>query len=158
MVTGATLNKAPYFKESQELDLLHDLLLELAPQYEWKLEAWAVFANHYHFIAQSPDNSTSLSKLISHLHASSARQLNLSHQTPGRKIWYQYWDSKITFQNSYLTRLNYVMKNPERHKVAIDSKQYKWCSANWFETHSSKAYYDTVTSLNSDSISLLDDF
>ncbi len=66
MVTGSTLDKVSYFRESQELDLLHDLLLDLAEQYEWKLEAWAVFANHYHFIAQSPDNPTSLGKFIKH--------------------------------------------------------------------------------------------
>lgn len=45
MVTDATLNKEMLFKESRELDLLHDLLLELAERYQWKLEAWAIFAN-----------------------------------------------------------------------------------------------------------------
>ncbi|MGZ3632738.1 MAG: hypothetical protein ACXWM7_00200 [Parachlamydiaceae bacterium] len=36
------------------MDYLHSLLLELARKYGWNLEAWAIFSNHYHFIAQSP--------------------------------------------------------------------------------------------------------
>ncbi len=158
MVTAATLNKAPYFKENLELDLLHDLLLELAEHYKWRLEAWAVFANHYHFIAHSQVDPTSLGKLIAHLHASSARKLNNLHQIAGRKVWYQYWDSQITFQKSYLARLNYVIKNPERHKIVTNASQYKWCSASWFENNTSKAHYETVMGLNSDSINIRDDF
>jgi putative transposase len=158
MVTGATFNKELYFKKSEELDLLHDLLLELSEYYQWRVEAWAIFANHYHFIAQSPENPTTLKKFITHLHASSARQLNSWNGFPGRKIWYQYWDSRITYQASYLARLNYVMNNPVKHKIVERASQYKWCSASWFELHASKAYYQTVTSIKSDSITIMDDF
>lgn len=115
-------------------------------------------SNHYHFVAQSPENPESLSKFIAHLHANSARKLNELHRTAGRKIWYQYWDSRITFQNSYLARLNYVMENPVRHRVVEHSRQYKWCSAAWFEKSASKAHYETVHAFPVDSVHILDDF
>jgi putative transposase len=158
MVIGATLNKEKFFKEPTELDLLHQLLLDLAEHYQRKLEAWAVFPNHYHFIAQSPHDSKSLGKLITHLHASSARKLNELHTNPGRKIWYQYWDSRITFQASYLAQLNYVMQNPVKHKIVHKADQYRWCSAHWFETNASKAYFETVTNLNTDAVNVIDEF
>ncbi len=49
MVTGATLHKAHLFSTGEKLTLLEDNLLTLAKQHRWQLEAWAVFANHYHF-------------------------------------------------------------------------------------------------------------
>lgn len=158
MVTGATLHKKLLFETSEALDLLQNTLLVLALQYEWYLEAWSLFPNHYHFIAQSPDNPTTLQKFISHFHSTTARSLNILQQAPGRKVWYQYWDSHITFQSSYLTRLNYVMLNPVRHGIVSCATQYRWCSAHWFEKNASKAYYKTVMNLNTDTVSVIDDF
>lgn len=158
MLTGATQYRTAFFKTDDDLEMLHDLLLELAEKYQWKLEAWAIFSNHYHFVAQSPDNPQSLEKFITHLHASSARQLNSCHQTPGRKVWYQYWDTKITFQKSYIARLNYVIQNPVKHKLVGIANQYKWCSANWFEKNASKAYFETVTNTKTDLVNVDDDF
>ena len=115
MVTGATLAKEHFFKTDDELDLLQDALLSLAARYQWHLEAWSIFPNHYHMIAQSPETAATLKNFITHFHANTARELNVRHQKPGRKIWYQYWDTQLTFHNSYLARLNYVMQNPVRH-------------------------------------------
>jgi putative transposase len=90
MVTGATLYKDHFFKTEQHLDLLETSLFDLATKYQWRLEAWAIFPNHYHFIAQSPYDPSTLRKLITHFHAHTARHLNSLENTPGRKIWYQY--------------------------------------------------------------------
>lgn len=125
MVTGATLKNALFFKKEEEFDLLQNSLLELAELYHWQLVAWAIFSNHYHFIAKSDEKSASLGKFIKHFHASSAIKLNASHGTSGRKVWYQFWDTKITYQKSYLVRLNYVMQNPVRHKLVPMANQYR---------------------------------
>ncbi len=158
MVTGATLHKEHFFKTDEELSLLQNALHALAIHYHWRLEAWAVFSNHYHFIAQSPDDPKTLRKFISHFHANTTRELNLIHRMPGRQVWYQYWDSHITFQNSYLARLNYVMQNPVRHKLVTCATAYKWCSAHWFEKNAGKAHFAAVTRFKTDSISVVDEF
>ena len=158
MVTGATYRKECFFSAPSDLDVLQQLLLELSLQYDWRLEAWAVFANHYHFVAQSPDNPSSLKKFVSHLHSVSARHLNQLYKHPGRKIWYQYWDTRITFQNSYFARLNYVIQNPVRHGIVEKADMYPWCSANWFKQQSTPAYFSTVTNFKTDSVNVLDDF
>jgi putative transposase len=158
MVTGATYQKECFFSAPSDLDVLQKLLVELAHRYGWHLEAWAVFANHYHFVAQSPTDPTSLKKFISHLHTVSAMHLNQVYKHPGRKIWHQYWDTCITFQNSYLARLNYVIQNPVRHGIVEKATLYPWCSASWFEQTSSPAYFSTVTNFKTDSVNVLDDF
>jgi putative transposase len=158
MLTAATFNHAKFFKTEQELDLLHDLLLELAEYYKWRLEAWAVFANHYHFVAHSPENPESLGKFMQHFHSLSAIKINKLNNAPARKIWHQFWDTHITFQNSYLARLNYVIQNLVKHKLVIRADLYPWCSASWFEKNATKAFFETVTNMKIDQLKVFDDF
>lgn len=132
MVTGSTLRKEHFFKTSVELNLLESQLFELAIKYKWDLEAWALFSNHYHIITKTSQDPKTLKQFITHFHANTARELNRLHQQSGRAIWYQYWDTQLSYQNSYMARLHYVMQNPVRHGVIDLAENYPWCSAHWF--------------------------
>ena len=158
MVTSGTLHKEHIFKSNAELDFLQNNLLSLAKKYDWHLEAWAIFSNHYHFLAQSPENPQSLRKFITHFHASTAKFINLQHGTPGRKVWFQYWDSKITYPASYLVRLHYVMNNPVKHKLVNCPTLYPWCSTSWFLENSTTGQQKTVFSTKLDKVHIIDDF
>ena len=45
-VTASTLHKQHFFDTPAKRDLLERFLLSFAKTFGWKLEAWAVFANH----------------------------------------------------------------------------------------------------------------
>jgi putative transposase len=158
MITGATLHNQKFFNTNEQLGILQTALFELALHYNWKLEAWAIFSNHYHFIAQSPKEPTTLRKFMAHMHTISAKQLNHLEKNPGRRIWYQYWDSRITFEKSYLARLNYVMNNPVRHKLVDHAEDYRWCSAKWFSQNAEASHRKTVASFKTDTVQILDNF
>jgi putative transposase len=115
MVTGATLHKQHFFRTPEALDLLEDQLLTLAKKYELHLHAWAVFANHYHLIARSIQESPQLKEFLSHLHTKTAAELNRLDEAAGRSVWFNFWDTKLTYERSYLARLNYVHQNPVKH-------------------------------------------
>jgi len=87
-----------------------------------------------------------------------AKQLNLWDNTPGRRVWFQFWESHITFERSYLARLNYVHHNPARHGVIPLAGNYKWCSAAWFGRNASPAFVNTVKSFKTDHVNVPDDF
>lgn len=112
MVTSATIHKQHLFTSTQALDLLEDQLLLLARKSEWHLHAWAVFPNHYHFIARSTQEMTRLREFLSHLHTKTSSELNRMDDTIGRSVWFNFWDTKLTYERSYLARLNYVHQNP----------------------------------------------
>src|SRR5262249_7518093 len=76
LVTAATLYKENHFPTPQRLDLVESKLLELAQQYGWQLEAWAVFSNHYHFVGHSQPASALLNDFLSHLHSVTAKEIN----------------------------------------------------------------------------------
>lgn len=91
MVTAATYRKEPLFAGGPKLRLLHRALLDTANRHGWRLEAWAVFPNHYHFIAASPPDPATLSGLIRELHSRTSIALNRHDECPGRKVWQYYW-------------------------------------------------------------------
>lgn len=158
MVTASTLHKKMLFQSPRELNLLQNTLFELSLKYEWRLEAWAIFPNHYHIIAHSPLDPTTLKKFISHLHTSTAKDLNQLHNQPGRKIWHQFWDTRLSFEKSYFARLNYVMQNPVRHGLVTNAENYPWCSVRWFKENSIPSRQATVESFKTDLVHVIDDF
>src|SRR3954466_11547564 len=85
MVTAGTLEKRFFFDSPLRRDFLQASLLATASEFGWQLQAWAVFANHYHFVALSPEQPGSLGKMLGKLHAMTARQLDKEEEAPRRK-------------------------------------------------------------------------
>ncbi len=158
LVTAGTLYKQHFFRSSERLDFLEGKLLQLARQYFWQLEAWAVFPNHYHFIAHSQPGSEPLNGFLRDLHAATALYLNRLEMMPGRQVWHNFWETKLTFERSYLARLNYVHNNPVKHGLVPVANQYRWCSAAWFERTATPAQVKTIYSFKTDQLRVLDDF
>ena len=158
MVTAGTYQKAHYFRDGERLTLLQDQLLALALQHGWQLQAWALFSNHYHFIALSGNNTRSLRQLIRHLHSVTAQAINTRDGARRRKVWFEFWDTHLTFERSYLARLHYVHQNPVKHGLVRVAARYPWCSASWFEQRASPAVVKTVTSFKIDRVQVSDDW
>ena len=159
MVTASTYLKERVFSDNTRLEALHDGLLKYAKQYEWSLEAWAVFPNHYHFIAHSPAKGASnLNSFIKHFHANSGRWVNALDKLQDRKVWHNFWDTRLTYEKSYLARLNYVHQNAVKHGLVSHANQYRWCSAAWFERTASSAQINTIYRFKIDKLNIQDDF
>lgn len=160
-VTAGTYLKLHHFRSKQRLEVLHRGLLTVARDFGWQLEAWAVFSNHYHFVGHSPqseDQAQSLSDMLSILHAKTAGWINRLDETPGRKVWHNFRDSQLSFQNSYLARLNYVHQNAVKHGLVPVANQYPWCSAAWFERESSPAIVKSIYRFSTGAVSVDDGF
>ena len=160
-VTAGTYLKTHYFRTAARLDVLQRELLTIARNFSWELEAWAVLSNHYHFVAHSPSNSRgakSLSQMLSVLHSLTAEWVNRLDKTPNRKVWHDFWDTKLTYQKSYLARLNYVHQNAVKHGLVLAANQYPWCSAAWFEGVASPAMIRSIYRFKIDALSVKDDF
>jgi putative transposase len=160
MVTSATLHKMKLFNNPEKLTLFENKLLQLAKAYQWRLEAWAVFVNHYHFITcdEAGSEAGGLKKLITQLHYETSNELNQLDQAKGRRNWYNFWDTKLTYEKSYLARLNYVHQNAVKHGLVNVANQYPWCAASWFERTAGLARVQTIYSFKIDQLKVFDDF
>jgi putative transposase len=157
-VTAGTLHKQHLFDAPEKRDLLERHLLALARQRVWQLEAWAVLANHYHFVARGSPDSQNLGEFLHDLHGISARELNKLDNVQGRPVWFNFRDTRLTLQHSYLARLNYVHQNAVKHKLVAVANQYPWCSATWFERTASPAQVKIIYGFKIDRVKVEDDF
>lgn len=157
MVTGATYQKVPIFRSRDRLDFLLLQFQVLTARHGIAPQAWAMFPNHYHFIGILND-STKLRAFIRHFHSATAREANRIDETQARKVWFQYWESHLTYQKSYFARLRYVHENPVRHRVARLASNYPWCSAGWFERAAQASFRKMVFSFPCDKLDVPDAF
>ncbi|MGQ0636769.1 MAG: transposase [Planctomycetaceae bacterium] len=158
MVTSATFHKADIFCDRDRLDVLEAALLNLARKYDFQLEAWAVFSNHYHFVGHTQRSPSRLRAFLTELHADTARHVNRLDGQMGRKVWHNFWDKQLTFEKSYLARLNYVHQNAVRQGLVRVANQYPWCSAAWFERTATPAQIRTIYGFKTDRIRIDDEF
>lgn len=158
-VTAGTFGKKHYFASASRLGVLCRGLISVCRDSNWQLETWAVFSNHYHFVAQAPpDSSQSLSGMLRHLHSRTAMWINPLGSSPGRQVWSNFWETQLTFQKSYLARLRYVHENPVKHGLVLDARKHPYCSATWLETAATTAQVRTLESFATDKLNVLDDF
>lgn len=151
-VTAATLHHQHHFRTSERLEVLQRGLLSVCHDQGWRLEAWSVFSNHYHFVAESPGTAESLPSMLGLLHSRTATWINRLDNTAGRQVWFNYWETQLTLPRAYFARLAYTHQNAVRHGLVSQARDYPYCSAAWFEQSSTTAQVKSIYAFKSDQI------
>ena len=160
-VTAGTYHKDHHFRGAERLGVLYRGLPTVAHDFGWQLEAWAVFSNHYHFVAHSPvseGGAESLSTMLGTLHEKTAKWVNKLDNVSGRQVWHNFWETRLTYEKSYLARLNYVHQNPVKHGLTKVANLYAWCSAAWFERTATPAQVKTIYGFKIDVLKVHDEY
>ena len=158
IVTGAILHNQHLLTENKRKDFVLQTLFERAKLLKWNLQAWAVLNNHYHFIGEAPESALTLEKLIQQLHSIVAIEINRWDNTPGRQVWFNYWDSCLSYKKSYLARLHYVHMNPVKHGLTEKAIDYPFCSFRWFVEQGDPTLKQQVFAQPIDRVKIFDDF
>jgi putative transposase len=156
-ITGATLYKRHFYKTPAALDLLQELLFTLAKRFFCDLQAWALFPNHYHLVL-SADAGEVVRALVARFHSDAAVAINRHEGVSGRRVWFQFRDTELTYERSWLARLKYTHENAVHHRVVSNATNYRWCSAGWFEETARPAFVATLRSIKVDRVNVYDDF
>ncbi len=159
-LTARTAERRDLLASDEMKDWFQEKLLELAQEFGWTLEAWAIFSNHYHLIAHSPPESgggASLGELVRKLHSLTTKELNRRDNKPCRsRLWQNFRETHLTHQRSYLARLHYVHQNAVHHKLVRVGSDWKWCSAKAFKQAVSASWLKTITQFKYDAIAEAD--
>jgi putative transposase len=159
-VTARTRGGGNLLASIERRDWFQATLFELAAQYGWTIEAWAIFSNHYHLVGHSPqslDAADNLSVFLRHLHSTATKECNRLDRTPGRsRLWQNYRETHLTLQRGYLARLNYVHQNAVHHGLVRVASEWRWCSAAAFERAVSPAWVRTIAGFRYDQIAAAD--
>jgi putative transposase len=158
IVTGAILHKQHLLSDNKRKEFVLQTLIQRSDLLGWQLQAWAILNNHYHFIAQAPEDVHTLEKLIRQVHSITAIELNRQDSTPGRQVWNNYWDTCLTYEKAYLARLRYVHENPVKHGLAENATDYPYCSYKWFLENGDEVLKEQVFQQPIDKVKIFDDF
>jgi len=158
-VSCRTVGGVKYFKNSK--DLMLKIIKKAFSVYSASIYAWVVLNNHYHVLLEFKDRSDELSpqgeirynkfhsvqfvtpihnklaKLTQYINRDSARCINKMRNTPGRRVWYQYFDVVVQTEKQFYTFFNYIHENPIKHGLVKNLDElsgYKYCSyKSWFD-------------------------
>ncbi|MEA2490781.1 MAG: REP-associated tyrosine transposase [Acidobacteriota bacterium] len=153
-ITGSTLRKRHIFSTPAALDALQALLFTVVRQYDCWLSAWCLLSNHYHLVLQG--EGTAIRAMLTRLHSVSGQDANAVAEV-GR-VWFQFRDTQLTFEQSWLARLRYTHENAVHHGLVRSATDYRWCSAAWFEATAKQSFVETVNRMKIDRVKIYDDF
>ena len=128
--------------------LVRDVLKRAIEQYGIRLYAWVILANHYHLLLKTSDVAP-IYKFIKRLHGDSAIRLNKLDSTPGRRVWYQYFDRFPRSERDFWTCFNYIHINPIKHgyvqvsdgALVVEGKRAKIAAGHTLDVHQCLAQY-----------------
>lgn len=149
-ITASTYKRKPYLKLSFTKERLIWSLQKEFNRYSWEIEDWVILDNHYHLMVNAPENPHSLPDIFKEVHRFTAlwikKNMNLKNRESinriddastrlmrsksSEKIFYNYWDTCITYEKSYYACLNYIWYNPVKHGY-VDSPE-KWYFGSYY--------------------------
>lgn len=126
-ITSKTVEGNTFFNTKEKLQLLYSLIKKFAEKYDVILHGWVVLPNHNHLLIYvSTENELLL--FMKSFHGKSAIEINKIDSTPGRKVWYQYWDRCVRSEKDFGIRLNYIHHNPVKHGYVKNVFAYEFSS------------------------------
>lgn len=168
-ITGATYKKKPYLKLDEVKEKTAEYMFKNFEHFGWEIEDWVILNNHYHLMTQAPEDATTLSRVINNFHKFSAiwirKNLEFGDSVADRltqstysKIWYNYWDTCITYENSYYARINYIWFNAVKHGYVEDAAQWKFGSFYYRSSVQSGQVAEMVKRYPCDRVKIGDDY
>jgi len=129
-ITCRTIKMVNHFNNNEKKNLLWSVVKKARIKFNIKLFGYVILVNHYHLLLQS---EFPINKIIQFVNGKSAINLNKLDKTPGRQVWYQYWDKCIRSKKDFYIRLNYIHQNPVKHNNTKDMYDYRFSSISDYQ-------------------------
>ena len=129
-ITASTYKRIHYLNNDLSKQILLDSILETFSKFSWIIEDWVILDNHYHLMVDVKHNPNELSKIIRNIHRYTSLEIKKINPIAklAERFWYNYWDTCITYEKSYFTRLNYIWNNPVKHGYVRNPEEWKFGS------------------------------
>jgi len=147
-LTGSIVHHQWLLDTDAKRILVRDVLKEAIKDYGIRSYAWVILADHYHLLLKTSDVAP-IWKFIKRLHGDSAIHLNKLDNTPGRQVWYQYWDRFPRNERDFWGYFNYTHINPIKHGcvrvsdgvLVVEGERVKIAPGHALDVHQRLAQY-----------------
>jgi putative transposase len=103
-----------------------------ADRSHWSMVAWVILTDHYHLLLVAPEESGDIARLAGSVHQHTSREWNREDRARGRQVWWNFWDTCITYERSFYARINYIHWNPVKHGLVDRPEDYPFSSYRTF--------------------------
>lgn len=130
-ITAHTIGSDPPLRNAEAKLLWIKKLIEVAEIFQIQAHAYVILDDHYHLLIYF-DDSTFIPKFVHRLHGTTSFLINKHDDTPGRRIWHNYWDRVIRDEEEFYTKLNYIHYNPVKHGYISDPENWEYSTYHDF--------------------------
>jgi len=149
-VTASSWRHKPIFHESKIKEQMVEMLSLGCQKYHWILDDWVFLDDHYHIMLRSdPEGETTIAKLINNFHKFLSLWIRKEYSDGlicGR-IFNNYWDTCLTYERSFLSRLNYIYYNPVKHGYVKKPEDYPFGSF-YYRVRDEQNYLEKLKNLH----------
>lgn len=144
-VTGSCYKHSLYFADPSAKEKMIEILMRGCQKYNWKIDDWVILNDHYHLMLQSStDGDKTIEDIIRNFHKFSSMWIRKNSViAKADKIFWNYWDTCITYEKSYYTRLNYLYYNPVKHGYVERAEDYQFGSF-YFRWRENREYLENL--------------
>ncbi|NLJ99521.1 MAG: hypothetical protein GX320_09735 [Tissierellia bacterium] len=119
-------NRKPIFIEDRDKKNLLEILSETKEIYDFKIYAYVIMDNYYHFLIQT--FNIPISKVMHSINTRYAKYYNSSRKRTGPVFKGRYTGILVQDESYILTLTRYIHNNPICEKICTTMENYKWSS------------------------------
>ena len=127
-VSSVTLNRKHIFIDEKTIALLLLTIEYFKINLDYKIFAYCILPEHFHFIVQPFGKRYNLSYIMQMIKGSFSRRFNKIFDSNGQ-IWQKrFYDEGIRNESMLFQKIEYIHNNPIKHKLVTDRNQYLYSS------------------------------
>lgn len=119
-------NRKSIFKEDREKAYLLEILSETKEIFDFKIFAYVIMNNHYHFLIQA--FNIPISKIMHRINTRYAKYYNYKMKRTGPVFEDRYTGILVQDEGYLFTLIRYIHNNPVSAKICKTMDEYKWSS------------------------------
>lgn len=120
------VNKEHIFKDSGDKSYLLKIISDAKDLYDFKLLAYVIMDNHYHFLIQTLN--IPISKIMHQINTRYAIYYNKKHERVGHVFENRYKGILVQDESYFITLIKYIHNNPVAAGICNSMEAYKWSS------------------------------
>ncbi|CCQ95126.1 conserved hypothetical protein [[Clostridium] ultunense Esp] len=119
-------DRLPVFKQDKDKVVLLEILSEAKEIYDFKIYAYAIMNNHYHFLIQT--FNIPISTIMHNINTRYAKYYNRKMDRTGPVFEDRYKGILVQDESYFLTLIRYIHNNPVTANICNSMEEYKWSS------------------------------
>ncbi|SHD76390.1 transposase [Schnuerera ultunensis] len=119
-------DRLPVFKQDKDKVVLLEILSEAKEIYDFKIYAYAIMNNHYHFLIQT--FNIPISTIMHNINTRYAKYYNRKMDRTGPVFKGRYTSVLIQDESYLLELVRYIHNNPVAANICNSMEEYKWSS------------------------------